>query len=66
MISSNLTPVGRPLIRVNYIAEIKLLKEWLTLLKIHTEDGNILALIDLALDNKKPAEEDYKRDNYNV
>ncbi len=57
------TPVDRPLTRVKSIAEVELLKRWLKLLKTHTEDGTVLALIDLALDGKKPAEEDYKRDN---
>ncbi len=57
------TPVDRPLTRINQESDIRLLKKWLNLLKVHTEDGNVLALIDLALDGKEPADEDYKRDN---
>lgn len=59
------TPVNRPLTRVLYEEKVELLKEWLRLLKIHTEDGNILALIDLALDGKNPMDEDYIRDKAN-
>lgn len=63
--SSYPTLVDRPLTRVKRIAEDTLLKKWLRLLKIHTEDGAILAFIDLALDGKEPTEEDYRRDDSN-
>ena len=59
------TPVDRPLTRVIQEADAERLKGWLRLLKIHTEDGTILALIDLALDGKTPLDGDYIRDNSN-
>lgn len=58
-ITSNPTPVDRPLTRILYEDKIEILNEWLRLLKNHTENGSILALIDLALEGKNPTEEDY-------
>lgn len=57
------TPVERPLIRVSLEDDVTRLKKWLKLIKTHTEDGAVLAFIDLALDDKEPTEEDKVRDN---
>lgn len=57
------TPVDRPLIRVLLEDDVARLKKWLELIKIHTEDGVVLALVDLALDGKDPMKEDSIRGN---
>ena len=57
------TPVDRPLIRVLLEDDVARLKKWLKLIKIHTEDGVVLALVDLALDEKDPTKEDSIRGN---
>jgi len=56
------TAVERRTTRMAYEREIDRLRGWFTLLKDHTLDGSILALIDLALDGKKPLSNDFKKD----
>jgi len=65
MIEQQNTPIERLGTRVEYQAEIQRLKAWMKLLKLHTLDGSILALIDMALEGALPSSNEYKHDNSN-
>lgn len=45
------------------ISKLSLLKRWLNVIKLHTLDGTVLALIDEALSGRKPLGGDYIKDN---
>lgn len=62
MIEQQDTPIERLGTAVKFQDEIERLRKWMELVKIHTLDGSVLALIDMALEGKKPLPGDYTPD----
>ena len=62
MIEQQNTPIERLNTRVEYQAEIQRLKAWMKLIKLHTLDGSILAIIDMAIEGALPSSNEYKHD----
>lgn len=62
MVEKQDTPIARLGTKVIYEQEIDRLRQWMKVLKLHTLDGSMLALIDIALDGKKPLPGDFKPD----